>query len=153
MARTCERDGYSELYRDGHACDRWNMLHPAEQPRAGVSQAGVSEAYHRRVDYVRRCRIRSIGGRPPLVAPGTDGFGRSDNRSSLRNFFGWMHGSSLAALPRWEDGKSSPVVQKAIKALGIDPEEPGHFIAPVARPASAHDDVRGRWLTASDIAD
>ncbi len=24
---------YQELYRDGHACDRWNMLHPTETPR------------------------------------------------------------------------------------------------------------------------
>ena len=24
---------YSELYRDGHACERWNMLHPGEPPR------------------------------------------------------------------------------------------------------------------------
>ena len=24
---------YQELYRDGHACERWNMLHPGETPR------------------------------------------------------------------------------------------------------------------------
>src|SRR4030095_3698852 len=24
---------YQELYRDGHACDRWNMLHPGEDAR------------------------------------------------------------------------------------------------------------------------
>ena len=24
---------YQELYRDGHACDRWNMLHPDRDPR------------------------------------------------------------------------------------------------------------------------
>ena len=24
---------YGELYRDGNACDRWNMLHPAQKPR------------------------------------------------------------------------------------------------------------------------
>src|SRR6186713_830799 len=24
---------YGELYRDGHACDRWNMLHPGQKPR------------------------------------------------------------------------------------------------------------------------
>ena len=27
---------YGELYRDGHACERWNMLHPAETPRVPV---------------------------------------------------------------------------------------------------------------------
>ena len=25
---------YQELYRDGHACDRWNMLHPDRRPQA-----------------------------------------------------------------------------------------------------------------------
>ena len=24
---------YKQLYRDGHACERWNMLHPGEAPR------------------------------------------------------------------------------------------------------------------------
>ena len=27
---------YGELYRDGHACERWNMLHPGE-PRVGLA--------------------------------------------------------------------------------------------------------------------
>ena len=25
---------YNELYRDGHDCERWNLLHPAEAARA-----------------------------------------------------------------------------------------------------------------------
>jgi pyruvate dehydrogenase E1 component len=25
---------YTELYRDGHASERWNMLHPPRRPRA-----------------------------------------------------------------------------------------------------------------------
>src|SRR4029450_13584745 len=24
---------YTELYREGHACERWNMLHPTDPPR------------------------------------------------------------------------------------------------------------------------
>ena len=24
---------YNELYRDGHACERWNMLHPTDTPK------------------------------------------------------------------------------------------------------------------------
>ena len=27
---------YNELYRDGHACERWNMLHPTETPRGAL---------------------------------------------------------------------------------------------------------------------
>ena len=30
---------YQELYRDGHGCDRWNMLHPAERAARAVRDA------------------------------------------------------------------------------------------------------------------
>ena len=39
---------YSELYRDGHAAERWNMLHPAETPK---------------VPYVTQCFERRAGRR------------------------------------------------------------------------------------------
>src|SRR5207245_6617669 len=38
---------YSQLYREGHACERWDMLHPAEPPR---------------VAYVSRMRTDAPGG-------------------------------------------------------------------------------------------
>ncbi len=31
---------YVNLYRDGHACERWNRLHPADKPRVPVRDAG-----------------------------------------------------------------------------------------------------------------
>src|SRR5437763_12902176 len=37
---------YTELYREGHACERWNMLHPTEAPR---------------VPYVTRCLKEASG--------------------------------------------------------------------------------------------
>ena len=37
---------YQELYRDGHACERWNMLHPAEHAEGAVRDA-VPRRTHR----------------------------------------------------------------------------------------------------------
>ena len=34
---------YQELYRDGHACERWNMLHPGETPRVPVRRRSASK--------------------------------------------------------------------------------------------------------------
>src|SRR6202011_933635 len=63
------------------------------------------------------------GGLTPL---GTDGFGRSENRASLRRFFEVdAECITLAALEQLaQRGEIKPErVQKAIKELGIDPEK------------------------------
>ena len=62
----------------------------------------------------------------PLVALGTDGFGRSENRASLREFFEVDHRyivvAALSALAR--DGKvATSVVEQALKTHHIDPEK------------------------------
>jgi pyruvate dehydrogenase E1 component len=62
----------------------------------------------------------------PLTALGTDGFGRSESRASLREFFEVDHRyvvvATLAALAR--DGKvETAVVQNAIQALKVNPEK------------------------------
>ena len=67
-----------------------------------------------------------------LVSLGTDGFGRSENRASLRNHFEvdarFVTVATLAALAR--DGQlEAKVVQKAIKDLEIDPEKVNPAIA------------------------
>ena len=61
-----------------------------------------------------------------LVSLGTDGFGRSENRASLREFFEVDHRyvvvATLSALAR--DKKIDPkVAQDAIAALNINPEK------------------------------
>jgi pyruvate dehydrogenase E1 component len=82
---------YTELRRDGMEAERWNRLHPDAAPRPsfvaqrlGVDAAPVVAA----TDYVSAV--------PDLIRPyvsaryvtlGTDGFGRSDTRASLRRFF------------------------------------------------------------------
>jgi pyruvate dehydrogenase E1 component len=63
----------------------------------------------------------------PLVALGTDGFGRSENRASLRDFFEvdakHIVLATLTALAR-EKQISPEITRTAIKELGINPEKP-----------------------------
>jgi pyruvate dehydrogenase E1 component len=62
----------------------------------------------------------------PMVALGTDGFGRSEDRAGLRNFFEvdarYVTIATLSALARQGD-LDPKVVAKAIKDLRIDPEK------------------------------
>ena len=67
-----------------------------------------------------------------LTTLGTDGFGRSASRASLRDFFGvdyrYVIVATLSALAR--DGKvDASIVQRAIKAHGTDPEKPNPAVS------------------------
>ena len=121
---------WGQLYRDGHACDRWNMLHPLEPSRVPYvtqclgSEPGVVVAAS---DYLKALPD-SLGQwlDTRLVALGTDGFGRSDTREALRNFFEvdarFITLATLRALAR--DGAVEPaVVARAIGDLNIDPDK------------------------------
>jgi pyruvate dehydrogenase E1 component len=121
---------YKQLYRDGNDCDRWNMLHPGKTPRVPfVSQAlkdapGVLVAAS---DYMKVLPESIAQWLPrPLVALGTDGFGRSESRTALRDFFEvdakHIVLATLTALAREKQIKLD-VLQKAVKELGINPEK------------------------------
>jgi pyruvate dehydrogenase E1 component len=121
---------YSELYREGHACERWNMLHPSDTPRVPYVTQCLTDASGVLIaasDYVKALPDSIDRWLPrPLTALGTDGFGRSESRAALREFFEvdyrYVVVATLAALAR--DGKlDAKVVGEAIKALGIDPEK------------------------------
>ena len=62
----------------------------------------------------------------PIVALGTDGFGRSEGRKALRDFFEvdarFVAIGALSALAR-DKQIDAKLVEKAIKDLGIDPEK------------------------------
>jgi pyruvate dehydrogenase E1 component len=127
---------YGELYRDGHACERWNMLHPTAQPRVPYVTQCLKDAPGVLVaasDYLKALPDAIDRWLPrPLTALGTDGFGRSENRASLREFFEVDHRyvvlAALSALAR--DGKiEASVVADAIKAHGINPEKPNPAIS------------------------
>ncbi len=122
---------YKELYKDAISTERWNMLHPTQAQRVPyVAQAlqnapGVLVAAS---DYVKTLPLSIARWMPrTLNALGTDGFGRSENRASLRDFFEvdarFVTLRTLSALAK--EGKIKPeVVQQAIKDLEINPEKP-----------------------------
>jgi pyruvate dehydrogenase E1 component len=121
---------YGELYREGHACERWNMLHPGETPRVPYVAAQLKEApgvFVAASDYVKATTDSIDRWLPrPITVLGTDGFGRSENRAGLREFFEvdyrYVIVATLAALAR--DGKIAPaIVQQAIQAHNINPEK------------------------------
>jgi pyruvate dehydrogenase E1 component len=121
---------YGELYRDGHACERWNLLHPGEKERVPYITTCLKDAPGVLVaasDYVKALPDsidRWLPGR--LVALGTDGFGRSENRACLRDFFEvdyrYVIVATLNALARAGVIETS-VVQQAIKTHNINPEK------------------------------
>jgi pyruvate dehydrogenase E1 component len=122
----------NELRRDGLETQRWNMLHPGEPPRTTwVEQqlAGHSGPVVSATDYIKTYseQIRPFMAGRRFVALGTDGFGRSDTREKLREFFEvdrrYVTVAALKALAD-EGTIEASVVKKAIATLSIDPEKP-----------------------------
>ena len=122
---------YQELYRDGHATDRWNMLHPSEAPRVPYLTQTFKDApgvIVAAVDYLKALPDSIERWLPRKIrALGTDGFGRSEDRADLRNFFEvdrrFITLATLAELAQ-EGQVARSVVAQAIKDLEIDPEKP-----------------------------
>ena len=123
---------FNELARDGQDVERWNLLHPTEKPRASfVAQqlekhAGPVVAS---TDYMKAYadQIRAFlpKGRTYKVL-GTDGFGRSDFRTRLREHFEVnRHYVVVAALKALAEEGAVPAgkVADAIARYGIDPEK------------------------------
>jgi pyruvate dehydrogenase E1 component len=127
---------YKRLYRDGNDCERWNMLHPGEKPRVPFVTQCLKDApgvFVAASDYMK-VLPESIAQWVPrqLVSLGTDGFGRSENRAALRDFFEvdakHIVLATLTALAR--DKQINPeLLTAAIKDLGINSEKPNPAIA------------------------
>jgi pyruvate dehydrogenase E1 component len=121
---------YKALYNDGINTERWNLLHPTQKPRVPYISQCLSDAPGVLVaatDYLKALPNLVTKWVPRrLAALGTDGFGRSDGRDALRNFFEVdSRFIALAALYELlQDGKvEAALVEKAIKDLGIDAEK------------------------------
>jgi pyruvate dehydrogenase E1 component len=127
---------YKELYRDGHEVERWNMLHPSEFPRIPyITQCleGETGVFVAASDYVKALPDSVSRWFPrPLVSLGTDGFGRSDSRRALRDFFEvdarFITLATLAALAREKKIKTE-VVEHAIRDLDINPAKANPMIS------------------------
>jgi len=121
---------YQQLRNDALSVDRWNRLHPGTRPRTSFlakTLAGVEGPIIAATDFVKMV--------PDMIAPwvsqrfvslGTDGFGRSDTRESLRRHFEVDAASiALAAVDAlFREGKI-PARQAtgAVSDLGIDPQK------------------------------
>jgi pyruvate dehydrogenase E1 component len=121
----------NELRRDAQGVERYNMQHPEAEPQV----AYVTECLKDRqgpviaaTDYIRLYadQLREyIPARYKVL--GTDGYGRSDTRAKLREFFEvnryYVVVAALKALQ--EDGKvEASVVAKAMQKFNLNPEKP-----------------------------
>jgi pyruvate dehydrogenase E1 component len=121
---------YKELYMDGNETDRWNRLHPSETRRVPyITQClkGAEGVVVAATDYLKTLpNVISKWVPNRMASLGTDGFGRSEGRTSLREFFEvdarFIVVATLNEL--FLDGKiEAGVVDQAIKDLGIDADK------------------------------
>ena len=129
---------FTELRRDGMECERFNLLNPTAPKRKSFVEtqlAGHEGPVVAATDYMRifsdQIRPYMPAGRR-YITLGTDGYGRSDTRGKLREFFEVdRRYVALAALRALSDeGKLNiSVVQDAIKKYGINTERPSPFNA------------------------
>ena len=122
---------FKELHRDGMETDRWNMLHPGEKPRVPYIKQCLGEDPVPIViasDYVKALPNSLARWMPAVpVTLGTDGFGRSESREALRDFFEvdsrFIALGALTALAGRKKIKRG-TLEKAFKELDIDPSKP-----------------------------
>jgi pyruvate dehydrogenase E1 component len=124
---------FTLLARDGQDVERWNMLNPTATPRVAHITKSLQDSSGPIVvstDYMRTFaeQVRAFvpKGRSYKVL-GTDGFGRSDSRAKLREFFEVnRHYVTVAALKSLAEEGAIPasVVAEAITKYGINPNKP-----------------------------
>jgi len=122
---------YNELRREALAVERWNRLHPASEvkiPYVAQVLNGTNGPIIAATDYMKAVPDQLspwLCGR--LNTLGTDGFGRSENREHLRNFFEIsaeaIVEATLAALAR-TGAIPAERAQAALAELGINPDKP-----------------------------
>lgn len=120
--------GFCELRRDIESVERYNRLHPEETPKQSHVAACLEQhagPVIAATDYMRLVaeQIRpALSGREYYVL-GTDGYGRSDTRAALRDFFEVdakmiVYTALKALADRGEFDKTA--LNKAIQSLKID---------------------------------
>jgi len=123
---------FNELRRDGLDAQRWNMLHPDKPPRQSYIEQCLKDRAGPVVaatDYMKLFadQVRAFLPTHNFITLGTDGFGRSDTRSKLRQFFEVdRHYVAVAAMKALADQELLPrkTVVEAIKKYGINPDKP-----------------------------
>ena len=82
---------YSELHKEAEDIRRWNILHPDNEPKKSYLEKMINSNNGPVIAVSDYVKLVSEQIAPyincPFVALGTDGFGRSDTRENLRDFF------------------------------------------------------------------
>ena len=119
--------------RDGQDADRWNLVHPTDEQRVPYVTQLLQDTQGPIIattDYMRAFaeQIRAfVPKNRSYKVLGTDGFGRSDTRAKLREFFEvnryYIVVSALKSLAD-EGAIPASVVAQAIAKYGINPNKP-----------------------------
>ncbi len=122
---------FNELRKEGLEIDRWNMMHPDQEPKECWVRTCLKDRSGPVIastDYIKTYadQIRPFVDAPYRVL-GTDGFGRSDSRAKLREFFEvdryFVVVAALTELANTGAVERSQVGE-AMKRFGIDPNKP-----------------------------
>jgi pyruvate dehydrogenase E1 component len=122
---------FTELRREGLDCYRWNTLHPDDEQRVPYIQQCLGKQEGPVVAATDYVQLYADQVRPFLrcdyAVLGTDGFGRSDTRKALREFFEVnRYYIALVALKALADTGQIPktMVNVAMRKYEIDPDKP-----------------------------
>jgi len=123
--------GYKELYQDATETERYNMLHSGEKARKNYIQHcfdGEHGVVVAATDYLKALPLSVAKWFPDnFTALGTDGYGRSDNRGALRDYFEVDARHIVLATLRalhLEDKIEKKELTRAVKELEIDADKP-----------------------------
>ena len=127
---------FNELCRDGQDVDRWNLLNAekAISEKKGRKSYVAQQLEGRKgpaiasTDYLKAYSEQIRPYVPmPYYTLGTDGYGRSDNRPALRDFFEvdrrWITVKALKALVD-QGALPAEKVSQAMKIFGIRGDKP-----------------------------
>ncbi|MBV1915221.1 MAG: pyruvate dehydrogenase (acetyl-transferring), homodimeric type [Pseudomonadales bacterium] len=121
---------FNELRREGMSTERWNRLHPDQPARSSyvtdclggndVPVIAASDYMQQYADQIREYIPQSY------TVLGTDGFGRSDTRATLRNFFEvdryYIAQAALASLHQ-QGQIDIKILKDAMSDWGIDADK------------------------------
>ncbi len=120
----------NQLTRQGQSCQRWNLLNPTAEPKTPYiteQLSGYEGPVVAATDYLKSYSEQLRAFIPgDYYTLGTDGFGRSDTREKLRDFFEvdrrYIVLSALYGLHKQGDFDTASM-SKALTALDIDPNK------------------------------
>ena len=118
---------FTELRREALDIERWNMLNPDKKDKMSIIQETISDQESPSIastDYMKSYAEQISNFLPnKFISLGTDGFGRSDSREALRNFFEVdRYFIIIASLKALVDSKkiNKDLLSKAIKKYKIN---------------------------------